>query len=97
MDYNLVFKWCVETLKDWAHRLNMSYEEINIWIFCIIEPTIFLLMLLVIVRQMYRIQSLKANLVNGRGIGRLQTHADKIPVLVLLTLILVFLSQRLAN
>ncbi|MBK8954945.1 MAG: hypothetical protein IPM34_05230 [Saprospiraceae bacterium] len=42
---NELFNWCVELLENWAAALGMTYEEINIWIFCIIEPIVFLLML----------------------------------------------------
>lgn len=42
---NEVFDWCVEILEYTARLLNMSYEEVNIWLFCIIEPIIFLWML----------------------------------------------------
>jgi hypothetical protein len=56
---NKTFKWCVELLEKWAARLNMTYEEINIWIFVIIEPIIFQLMVWIIFRQHRRIRLLK--------------------------------------
>ncbi len=45
---NLFYK-CVSILKWLAELLNMTYEEVNIWIFIIIEPVIFLLMLIYII------------------------------------------------
>ena len=48
---NNVFYWCVDTLKFYAGLFGMTYEEINVWIFCIIEPIVFLAMLIVIIRQ----------------------------------------------
>lgn len=45
---NLFYK-CVSILKWLAELLNMTYEEVNVWIFIIIEPVIFLLMLIYII------------------------------------------------
>ena len=58
---NQIFKWCVEVLQYYAHRWNMTYEELNVWIFCIIEPIVFLLMLFVIIKQFLKIRLLKKN------------------------------------
>ena len=55
---NKVFYWCVELLKDWAAALGTSYEAINVWIFVIIEPIVFLLMLWIILRQRKKIKNL---------------------------------------
>ncbi len=54
-----LFNWCVNVLEDGARLLGMSYEAINIWIFCVIEPIAFLLMLLWILRQRRQIRKLK--------------------------------------
>ena len=59
MDMNSAFKWCVQLLQVWAKKLNMTYEEINIWIFCIIEPIVFVMMLVIIIRQYKRNKQLK--------------------------------------
>ena len=59
MDYNQLFKWCVETLEFYAARWGMTYEELNIWIFVIIEPIIFFLMLIIILAQWRRTYKLK--------------------------------------
>jgi hypothetical protein len=58
---NSLFDWCVRILIDGANLLGISYNEINIWIFCIIEPIAFVLMLAVIIWQYRRITKLKAN------------------------------------
>ena len=42
---NKTFKYCVKLLQDLAARLHMTYEEINIWIFVIIEPVVFFILL----------------------------------------------------
>ena len=60
---NKAFKWCVDLLVWMAAKLNMSYEAINIWIFVIIEPVIFLVMLWIIIKQYRRIKFLKAGIV----------------------------------
>ncbi len=50
---NKAFYWCVDVLKYYANILGITYEEINIWIFCIIEPIIFFVMLGMII-HLYR-------------------------------------------
>ena len=57
---NKTFNWCVELLEALALKLHMTYEEVNIWIFVIIEPIIFLLMLWIIFMQNRKIKSLRA-------------------------------------
>jgi hypothetical protein len=49
--FDILFNLCVNLLIDWAKMLGMSYKEINIYIFCIIEPIIFLVMLGIIISQ----------------------------------------------
>ena len=56
---NKTFKWCVNLLEALALKLHMTYEEVNIWIFVIIEPIIFVLMLWNIYKQYKRIKSSK--------------------------------------
>ena len=45
MDYNNLFNDCVELLVWLATKLNLTYKEINVWIFIIIEPIVFFAML----------------------------------------------------
>ena len=35
-----IFYWCVDFLKFLAARLGMTYEEINVYLFVILTPTI---------------------------------------------------------
>ena len=56
---NETFKWCVQFLEALAAKLNMTYEEVNIWVYVILEPIIFLLMLWVIFKQQRSIKLLK--------------------------------------
>jgi hypothetical protein len=44
MNYNELFHQCAEFLRWLADKTGMTYKEINIWIFIIIEPIIFLIM-----------------------------------------------------
>ena len=39
---DIIFDWCVIFLHDTAHLIGISYEEINIWLFVIIGPILFL-------------------------------------------------------
>ena len=57
MNYNQIFKWCVEALQFYAKVFHTTYEAINIWIFCIIEPIVFFIMLIIIVVQWVKLIS----------------------------------------
>ena len=59
---NKAFQWCVDILVDLAAKLNMTYEAVNIWIFVIIEPIVFFVMLSIIYKQQQVIKSLKQTL-----------------------------------
>lgn len=62
---NDIFNVCVEILEYAARFLNMTYEEVNVWLFCIIEPLIFLAMLAYIIhirRKLKRVLNLNASL-----------------------------------
>ena len=58
---NTIFYWCVEFLKVLAKDLGMTYEEINVWIFCIIEPILFIVMAVIIYKQYKKIKTLKSS------------------------------------
>ena len=60
---NKVFYWCVQTLELYAKKLGTTYEVINVWIFCIIEPIVFMLMLAVIIVQARKLHKLKKTFV----------------------------------
>ena len=59
---NEIFNWCVELLQWGAQKLGTTYVDINVWIFCIIEPIVFLGMLIFIIRQSRIIKQLKRRL-----------------------------------
>ena len=54
-----LFDTCVEFLGWLGDVVGLSYKEINIWIFVIIEPIIFILMLVWIIRLRNKIYKFK--------------------------------------
>ena len=60
IDY--VFNYCVRFLYDVANILGITYEEINVWIFCIIWPIASLILFAEIIRL-----RLKLSFLTNRG------------------------------
>jgi hypothetical protein len=56
---NKLFYACVDWLKDVAAYFHATYEMVNVVIFCVIEPIVFILMALFIVYQFVKIRKLK--------------------------------------
>jgi hypothetical protein len=54
-----LFGFCVDFLYSLAAVLGISYQAINIWIFCILWPLLTLGLVAVIIRQRRRIRSLE--------------------------------------
>jgi hypothetical protein len=54
-----LFDLCVYILNVGADILGMTYKEINIWIFCIIEPIVFFVMLFIIIKQYIKLKTRK--------------------------------------
>ena len=57
MNYNDLFDSCVTLLDSAAAFFGITYKEINIWVFVIIEPIVFFLMLFYILHlnnKLYR-------------------------------------------
>ena len=42
----VVCNWCIEFLRDIASYTNLSYEEINVWLFIIIQPSLIIIFLI---------------------------------------------------
>lgn len=57
---NDIFDWCVRVLEQSAHFFGTTYKSINVWIFVIIEPIIFFVMLIVIIRQSKKLKRLSS-------------------------------------
>jgi hypothetical protein len=55
---DIVFNVCVEILYDIAAVLGITYEEINVWLFCIIWPILTLYMGFEIIRLRVRVSRL---------------------------------------
>ena len=54
-----IFRYCVVLLVDLAKVLRISYEELNIWVFVIIQPLIIVFMFLWVLRLRRIIKRLK--------------------------------------
>lgn len=54
MTVNQVFYWCVNFLKFWAAQFNMTYEEINVYLFVILLPAILIVQFVAIVTLLLR-------------------------------------------
>ena len=52
------FDYCVDLLFDVAAILGITYEEINVWLFCIIWPLLSLTMFVEIVRLRLRLKQI---------------------------------------
>jgi hypothetical protein len=52
-----IFNVCMYFLYDVADFLGTSYEAVNVWFFCVIEPIVFILMLV----RIMQLKSLKAS------------------------------------
>ena len=51
------FNFCVYLLNDLANFLGISYEEINVWIFCVIWPVASLILFAEVIRLRLKITS----------------------------------------
>ena len=57
---NYTFDWCVRLLEQTAYLLGLTYQEINVWLFCIILPIILLIMTIQIIMLKIKVNSLKS-------------------------------------
>ena len=57
---DVLFDWCVQTIKDFGQAFGMNYNEANILIFCIVWPLLFLyFMVLAVLNAHYKSKILK--------------------------------------
>jgi len=57
MNYEKLFNKCVDILLYLTDVTGLSYQEVNVWVFVIIEPAIFIIMLFYILyinNKLYR-------------------------------------------
>ena len=57
-----VFDGCVGVLLNLAGRLGISYNAINVWIFCILWPLLTIALVSIVVAQQRRIRRLRRSL-----------------------------------
>ena len=48
IDY--AFDWCVILLVNVANVIGITYEEINVWLFCIILPIVLIILFFEVIR-----------------------------------------------
>jgi hypothetical protein len=53
-----IFDWCVNVLVYWAQVFDITYKEINVWVFVIIWPILTVLLIGIIVVQSRAIRKL---------------------------------------
>ena len=58
---DFTFDFCVQLLFDIADLIGISYEEINVWLFCIIWPILSLIMFAEIIRLRLKLNILDKN------------------------------------
>jgi hypothetical protein len=56
---NIVYDVCVEILIEMAKLTGFTYREVNVILFCIVMPAVYVLMSMIILYQWYRIYRLK--------------------------------------
>ena len=56
---NKIFDLCVQLLTVAAQHLNMTYKELNVWVFVIIEPIVAVLALGYIIYLSLKVRRLK--------------------------------------
>jgi len=59
---NLIFDLCVQALYSIADFFSISYKEVNVWIFVIIQPLAFVFMIITILKQRRKIKGKKEEL-----------------------------------
>ena len=59
---DFLFDLCVDILLWLADLFGVSYNTVNIWIFCVIWPILTVVLIAVVIRQHLRIRRLKHKL-----------------------------------
>ena len=58
---DIIFNFCVRLLYDVANILGISYEEINVWLFCVIWPILSLVLFAEVIRLRIKNEQLIKN------------------------------------
>ena len=56
-----IFNFCVRLLYDVANILGISYEEINVWLFCVIWPILSLVLFAEVIRLRIKNEQMTKN------------------------------------
>ena len=76
---NELFDLCENLLIVWSENLGMTYKDLNVWIFVIIEPIIFIIMLVSIISYGI-IDAIVINFIDLTIIKRLLIHIPCLPI-----------------
>lgn len=57
-----VFCWCVDVLDAGAAMLGISYQAINVWIFCVIWPLVTIALIVTVLVQAVKLRNVKQSL-----------------------------------
>ena len=60
-----VFDWCVDLLLSTAAKLGVSYNAINVWVFCILWPLFTLTLIALVFYQRAQIRRLTGSVPSG--------------------------------
>jgi hypothetical protein len=56
---NNFFTWCCSYIDFYAHKLGCTYEELNIYLFVILEPLLILMLLVLLINKNKQYSRLK--------------------------------------
>ena len=99
---DIIFDWCVNLLHKIADILGISYEEINIWLFLIIGPTLFILSIslnyyfykkTVNLKKIIEIQKQEISEINEIEVEEQKIDFMKFFVIIVLTILIVYLLE----
>ena len=101
---DITFNWCVNLLYKISDMLGISYEEINVWLFVIIGPTLFFISFSLNfyfykkinkLKKIIEIQKLEISEINEVEVEEKKINYFKIfIIIVLIIFILYFLEQN---
>jgi hypothetical protein len=70
---NYAFDLCVLALVKSAELIGMTYKEINVWIFCIIGPIAFILLVIALMRQIRLTRKFESLYIRSKDHGHLNS------------------------
>jgi len=57
--FDIIFGVCVVLLQDLAAATNMTYREVNVWIFCVIWPIVTIWLIVRLIQKRNQIRALE--------------------------------------